>query len=179
MRAGAGPGCGELKTKGLLRFPPARGCGGLRGGGGSTEAGAPEVLPACAPRSPQQTASRQLSLVLWGTASTEVGAPSSRLPTPGPSNSQQKSFRFKTPRSAQNSTDAPEPRGHPDPRVSNMQGATPSLTIYQSTPGTQEPQWRGGAPQGPSASGAICSVTILPLLFDQKQPKSSRGLNPS
>ena len=33
VRAGAGPGCGELKTKGLLRFPPARGCGGLREGG--------------------------------------------------------------------------------------------------------------------------------------------------
>lgn len=33
MRAGAGRGCGELKTKGLLRFPPARGCGGLREGG--------------------------------------------------------------------------------------------------------------------------------------------------
>lgn len=53
MRAGAGPGCGELKTKGLLRFPPAGGCGAPREGArrererGALKAGAPKCsLPA-------------------------------------------------------------------------------------------------------------------------------------
>lgn len=44
-----------------------------------------------------------------------VGAPSSRLPTPGPEQFPAKEFRLPTRQSAQNSTEAPEPRGHLDP----------------------------------------------------------------
>lgn len=43
VRAGAGPGCGEQKTKGLLRFPPARAAEDRRREG-ALQARAPEML---------------------------------------------------------------------------------------------------------------------------------------
>lgn len=49
VRAGAGPGWGEPKTKGLLRFPPAGGCGGPREGAESTEGWSPRNAPCLRP----------------------------------------------------------------------------------------------------------------------------------
>lgn len=155
MRARAGPGCGELKTKGLLRFPPARGCGGLRDGGGSTEAGAPEVLPACAPRSPQQTASRQLSLVLSGHDLHRSGgsliSPSHTGARAIPSKRVLDSRHRGAPKTQQ--MPQSQGRGHPDPRVSNTQGATPSLTIIRPPLVLKSPSGEEGHPRGPVLQG--------------------------
>lgn len=182
VRAGAGPGWGELKTKGLLRFPPARGCGGLREGAGSTEGRSPRNAPACAPSSPQQTASRQAVLadpafpVLLGHDLPQGwGLPHLASPTPGPEQFPAKEFRFRTRQSAQNSTEAPEPRGHwipgsVTPRVRPPPSRFTDHPRYSRSPGARRDTRAVPRLQGRSVASqsSLCCAT-----------KSSPGLNPS
>lgn len=119
VRAGAGPGCGERKTKGLLRFPPARGCGGPREGGEQHGRQEPRTRPLPAPPAPlsEQPPDRRQWLtslfpVLSGhglpRSEGSLGSPAHTWPAQFPSSG----VRARAPQGAQNSTSAPGPRGH-------------------------------------------------------------------